>query len=514
MAKTHRENVWIFCKMDCGIFVKARPGKICPGGEKGEYLAATNDELFVKISTTKPHARAAADFSSLNMREKSNGKGNIYEHSNDHLYGDLCGMVIFAATLVSYMLNKIPMWLTAMISLAALYFTGCIDASGALAGFSNVNTLLMATMFVVAAGFRRTSLVDGMCDAIMKVTRGSFRMAYFGYILLAVLLTNFIASPMVVYAIVSPLLAALCDNTGHSRTQYMFPVMVVCVACCGILPLATAIQMAGQYTGFMETYGFAGMSIQPTDFTLAAWPVLIVVPLWALFLGPKFTPKEPVVPIEALEERKSGKQAQKLSPLVDKLGIIIFFATILCLIFSSQLHLTTWSVALVGSLLMVLFGVVDQKSALRDIPWDMLMLFVGALALGTALTNTGAGDLIGNALATAVGGTHNNYVLGALFFIIPFLLTQFMLNRSVSAVFIPICLLTCSALGANPTGLVLLVNAGSLTAFLTPMATPAVPMCMADGGYDLKAIIKSGALITLILPFVYIFYTMTVLPAF
>jgi len=76
-------------------------------------------------------------------------------------------MVIFAATLVSYMLNKIPMWLTAMISLAALYFTGCIDASGALAGFSNVNTLLMATMFVVAAGFRRTSLVDGMCDAIM-----------------------------------------------------------------------------------------------------------------------------------------------------------------------------------------------------------------------------------------------------------------------------------------------------------------------------------------------------------
>ena len=423
-------------------------------------------------------------------------------------------MVIFAATLVSYMLNKIPMWLTAMLSLAALYFTGCTDAEGALAGFSNANTLLMATMFVLAAGFRRTSLVDGMCDAVMKLTRGSFKTAYFGYILIAVLLANFIASPMVVYAIVSPLLAALCDKTGHSRSQYMFPVMVVCVACCGILPLATAIQMAGQYTGFLETYGFAGMSIRPIDFTIGVWPVLIVVPLWALFVGPKSTPMQPIIPIEALEEKKSGKQAEKLSPLVDKIGIVIFFVTILCLIFSSQLHLTTWSVALVGSLLMVLFGVVDSKSALRDIPWDMLMLFVGSLALGTALTNTGAGDLIGSALANVVGGTHNNYVLGALFFIVPFLLTQFMLNRSVSAVFIPICLLTCSALGANPTGLVLLVNAASLTAFLTPMATPAVPMCMADGGYDLKSLFKSGALITLILPFIYIFYTMTVFPAF
>lgn len=51
-----------------------------------------------------------------------NGKGNIM---NTQMI--IC-MVIFAATLVSYMLNKIPMWLTAMISLAALYFTGCIDA--------------------------------------------------------------------------------------------------------------------------------------------------------------------------------------------------------------------------------------------------------------------------------------------------------------------------------------------------------------------------------------------------
>ena len=105
-------------------------------------------------------------------------------------------MVIFAATLISYMLNKIPMWLTAMISMAALYITGCIDATGALSGFSNVNTLLMACMFIVAAGFRRTSLVGNMCNGIMKLTRGSFKMAYFGYILLAVLLTNFIASPM------------------------------------------------------------------------------------------------------------------------------------------------------------------------------------------------------------------------------------------------------------------------------------------------------------------------------
>ena len=243
--------------------------------------------------------------------------------------------VIFVLTLMSYILNKIPMWLTAMISMTALYFTGCVDADSALAGFSNVNTLLMATMFVVAAGFRRTSLVSKMVNGITKITGGSFKTAYLGYLLLAVLLTNFIASPMVVYAIVSPLICGFLDQTGKSRSKYLFPIMITCVACCGILPLSTAIQQASQFTGFMETYGFSGISMRAIDFTIGAWPILIVVPIWALFLAPKFTPDQPSVPIEALE-KKAQNTDSKLSPFVDTVGIIIFFATILCLIFSKN----------------------------------------------------------------------------------------------------------------------------------------------------------------------------------
>ena len=421
-------------------------------------------------------------------------------------------LVIFVATLVSFLLNKIPMWLTSMISLTALFITNCIDANGALSGFANTNTILMATMFVVAAGFRRTTLVDTMCSGILKLTKGSFKLAFLGYLILTAILSNFIASPMVVYAIVSPLVCALCDKGNVSRSLYIFPLMVTAIATCGILPGPTAIQMSGQFTGFMETYGFTGMTFAPTNFFIGEWPVFIVVIAWAMLLSSKFLPAS--TEVETKEKKNTSGKTSGLSSFSNTAGIIIFFGTIVILIFSAQLKLQTWWVALVGSLLMVLFGVVDQKNALRDIPWDMLLLYVGALALGTALTNTGAGELIGNALASAVGGTHNNYILGALFFIIPFLMTQVMLNRAVSAVFVPICLLTCSALGANPIGLIMLVNAGSLTAFMTPMATPAVPMAMGDGGYELKDLLKGGWLISIMLSLVYIFYTMTVFPAF
>lgn len=422
----------------------------------------------------------------------------------------LC-IVIFALTLVSYILNKIPMWVTAMVSLGALYITGCLSTSSALSGFANNNTILMAGMFLIANGFQKTTFVDTLCDSVIKLAKGSFTAAYALYIILTVLLTNFISSPVACYTVVCPLIAALCDRMKVSRSKVMFPTMVVVVACCGALPFATAVQQAAQANGFLATYNFIE-TIQPTDYFLGMLPILIVVPLWAIFIGPKVSPEAPIIPIEAAKESKKGVSA--ISKAKNITAIVIFFGSILLLIFSNVIGVEAWFIAFAGGILMVLTGVLDHRTAMKDIPWDMILLYVGSLGLGNALNETGAGAIIGSLFANMVGGTTNNYILGALFFLVPFAITQFMLNRAVIAVFTPICLLTCQALGANPIGLIILVQCGSLTAFLTPMATPAVPVAMNQGGYDLKSLFKSGWLITIVIAVMYIFYTMTVFPAF
>ena len=420
-------------------------------------------------------------------------------------------IVIFVLTLISYILNKIPMWITSCISLGALYITGCMTAEEPMSGFSNTNIILMSSMFMVASGFQRSSFVKKICDTVMRLAGGSFTKAFAANIILAVILTNLISSPVATFGVVAPLLAALCDSTGVSRSKVMFPAMVVCVGCFGLLPFASAVQQASQAAAFLETYGFTE-TIAATDYFFGKAPMLLL-PLWAIFLGPKVSPANAVVPMG--DVAAGAKRDQKpLTPFQDKAAVVIFFADILVIVFSAQLGLETWFVAAVGAMLMVCTGVLDHRNALKAIPLDMILLTVGALGLGTALTATGAGQVVGDWLSTIVGGNANNYVLGALFFLIPFIVTQFMLNRAVNQIFTPICLLTCQSLGANPIGLLLLVSAGSLTAFLTPMATPAVAMCMKEGGYDLKSIFKSGAVITVLLSVVYIFYTMTVYPAF
>ena len=134
--------------------------------------------------------------------------------------------------------------------------------------------------------------------------------------------------------------------------------------------------------------------------------------------------------------------------------------------------------------------------------------------MATALTNTGAGDIVGSAVSGLLANSQNGYLLGAAFFIVSFLFTQIMLNKAVYGIFIPIAIMTCQALGANPIGPILLCFSGSMSALLTPMATPAIPMAMAAGGYDQKSLFKQGWLISVLLCVGYIFFIMTVFPAF
>ena len=426
---------------------------------------------------------------------------------------EIC-LLIFGLTLVGFVIRKLPMWAVALAAMTALYLTGCNSEADTLGCFTNTNTLLMGTMMILSLGFSSTSLASRLCRGVMRLTRGHFLGAYFGYLLVAVVLSNLISSPLAVYVIVSAMLKTLCDENEKSRSQYMFPLMVVCLASAGILPLANAISSTASTNGLIQSYGFEGITMQVTDSFRGRWPALALLLVWAVFIGPRFTPKQPVM--TRLIESKPGPEKKKraLSPFSDWAGIVIFLGAVVCMVLSDKLRLPQWCIAMIASLLMVFFGVVDHKNALREVPWDMLLLYAGSLALGTALVNTGAGAMVGNALADMLGDHPNNYLMGTIFFLIPFLLTQFMLNRSVNSIFTQICLLTCASLGANPIGPLMLVRAGALTAFLTPMATSAVPLCMADGGYDLRALLKAGFLVILLLPPVYIFYIMTVFPAF
>ena len=69
-------------------------------------------------------------------------------------------------------------------------------------------------------------------------------------------------------------------------------------------------------------------------------------------------------------------------------------------------------------------------------------------------------------------------------------MTQFMQNRATMMIFHPIAIATCASIGGNPIGLMSLIHARCLSAFMTPMATAAIPYMMDYGGYNQSIIFK------------------------
>lgn len=418
-------------------------------------------------------------------------------------------IIIFVCSLILYAVNKFSMGTVGMITLAALLVTGCLSPKEALSYFANKNVILMFSMFVVSAGLSRTSFLEKFSNTIVKLARGSFKKTFLCYIIMSVILTNLLNSPLVVFTIMLPLVDSMCKHYEINPSKVMFPIGLCCIACCCIMPFGAAIGQSALYNGFLESYGYE-VAFTPLDFFKGRWPFLIIVPAWSFFFGYKLSPAKPVT--DLIELTAGNAEKKPLNKFSDIAGVVIFFGVIVLCCLSNNLGLEAWVICFVGAVLNLVCGVLKSKEAINALPVSLACMLIGALAMAGALTSTGAGDVIGEFLTGLVGGMNNSYLLGAVFFILPFLLTQFMQNQTVMAMFVPICLMVCKNLNANPLGFLVLITAGSLTAFMTPMATSCIPALMGAGGYDIKSLIKQGILPSVIFSIIYIIFTMTVMP--
>lgn len=421
-------------------------------------------------------------------------------------------LIICIITSISYIVGKLPMGLTAMLSMVAFVLTGCLDPKTAVAYFGNNNGVMMVSMFVVAAGFNRTQFVKKCASSVNRIAKGSLTMVMFGFIIISVILSQFIQSSLVVFGIMAPMMIASAAELKINPSKVLFPLAIACISTISTLPLGSGATQFAELNGYLEANSYTTFMVGLTDPMKARLPMLVIIVLYCIFLAPKFAPDEPVIKITAIESRKDSQQM--LSEFKEKCGYLIFILVTLALIFQNVLKVETWVICLTGALAMVLFGVLSEKEAISAINWPMAFLFVGALSMGGALTQTGAGEVVGGMLANFADKLSNPYLIGFVFFIVPFLLTQIMMNRTVMIVFIPIAILACKAMNANPVGIIILVQSACLSSFMTPMSTPAIPMCMGAGGYDLKSLIKQSILPAMILCIVSVGWIMTVFPLY
>lgn len=420
-------------------------------------------------------------------------------------------LIIFALMVIGFCTNFFSLATVSLLSMMALILTGCMSAEEGLAYFANNNVIMIAGMCVVAAGFNRTQFCTNVANGISRVAKGSLNKLMLGYVLIGMLLSQFIQSPIVAMGIVAPMLMASAQSMGYKPSKVMFPLGVVTVVTCCTLPIGAGATVSAELNGYLESYGYVDHLVGFFDPMIGRLPLLIVCVIYCAFFATRLAPDEPIVAIAAPVSASKGKEP--LKPFQEYAGIIIFFADALALMFAQTLGLQNWEITVIGALAMVVFGVLKPREATGALPMSMLLLIVGALAMSGALSSTGAGELIGGYISNLVAAVNgNSYIVGFIFFIVPFVLTQVMQNRGTMLIFHPIAIATCAAIGANPVGLMIVIQAACLSAFMTPMATAAIPYMMECGGYDQRSMFKQSWILAILCCIFTVGWVMTVFP--
>ena len=418
-------------------------------------------------------------------------------------------LIIFAVMIILFFNRKIPMAFTSMGVIVALYVAGCVDKATVFAGFGNNNVLTMAGMFIVAAGLSRTQMVNNITKLLYRVNNGSFTRVLASYILVIFLLGQFVPSLPAMFAMVYPLVISMCKQLKCSPSKMMYPIAVTVVSTSFVIePIGPYAAWFVTQNGYLESYGWTGSPLSMWSETMVFLPTALVTLLLTIFVLPKLMPDQPETETAAITGPDITNN-EALSPVREFLGYGIFIATVIGL----MLGLPSWAVTMAGATAVVLSGVLDEQTALIRMNMSMVLLYAGVTVMGEALGNTGAAQLLGDLAAGALSGVRNGYIIGAVFYLVSFLMTSFLYNRATTTVLIPILIISCSSIGCDPRGPVILCSLASMSSLITPMPNPVVPMAMQAGGYTQKTILRVGIIPAIVRGIVGVAIAMTIFRA-
>lgn len=122
---------------------------------------------------------------------------------------------------------------------------------------------------------------------------------------------------------------------------------------------------------------------------------------------------------------------------------------------------------------------IGWKSAQTKIIWEMLYIFAGGLAAGTLISNTGAAQSIGDAVAKMglTGGLLTVFVI----ITVTLLMSDVTSNTATAAVAIPIVISIVQGIGLNPIPYIYIASIGVNLSYMLPTSIRAIPV-----GYGLK----------------------------
>ena len=382
--------------------------------------------------------------------------------------------------IVMFVLEKIPLALTATILSVGLCVTGVLSPSDAFKGYVNSNVILCVGMFVVGQALFETGMANKIGGLVTRFAK-SERQLIIAIMVIVGVMSGFLSNTGTA-AVLIRVVCGIADESGFSRSRLLMPLVFAAA-------LGGNLSIIGAPGNLMGVNALQELGL-PTSFFLyvpVGIPMLVAGILYFALFGYRLLPDA-----KATGEVAAQRDYSDVPRWKQIMSLVVLLVVILAMIFEDQIGIKIQVSACLGAIVLVLFGVISEKAALASIDLKVVLLFGGSLALATALDTTGAGTLIADTIVHALGADPNPIVILLVIFVVGCVLTNFMSNTATTALMVPIATSLAQSLGADPRAMIIATVIACSCAYATPIGMPANTMVVGLGGYKFNDYVKSG----------------------
>mgnify|MGYP005772593439 FL=1 len=402
-------------------------------------------------------------------------------------------LLVMVFMIVSFVIQKWSYGLTAMTCVVVLTLAGVIDVQTAFSGFSNTTTILIATMIVIAGQLSRTSLISRIRSLMTKAQDK-------GGILLILLICAFTAlltqlmGMTAVMAIMLLFVQTLKDDdaSGISQSKMIFLCATMICTWFGRFPVgmgaALPLTTNAYYEGLVG--GDSSQLLGIFDFMKVGLLPSIIGTIYCLFAW-RLVPKQELR-TDAIDLGAAGKQGGRaaMSQTHEMIVYLGFLVTLVSFFFSNRLGSYVYLIPAVIVIVFIFSGVMTSREAIAGLTGDMIWMVAGVLVFSTALSQSGAGEYIGNLVLKLLGSNPSGLTVTIVFTAVAMVMTTFMSNNGTVAILTPIAASTAVAGGMDPRAVVSLVSMASCLAIAFPTGCSAATIAFAVGGFNPVKMLK------------------------
>jgi len=361
------------------------------------------------------------------------------------------GLFLLAATW--WVFEVVPIGITS-ITIGVIQALFVIrDPRVAFTDFMDPSVWFILGSIVIGMVFTKTGLTKRLAYKVLAVVGERTSMIYLGVFVMTTLLTHIMAHTAVA-ATVYPLLMAIYalyeeENKPTKFGKGLFIGMAYVAGAGSIITLLGAARGAVAIGFFKD---IVGREVTFFELSKYMFPVgwLMTFLLWGFFMI-VCKPERKTIP--GLRDR-AKRLYTRLGPMSKQeiLGLVIVLSAVAIMSLRSFVPflqpLNKSAIILTATVLFFLFRILSIDD-LEDIPWNIILLFGGAMSIGFCLWQTGAAKWLAvHWLVMFEKAPWFVFVMGIALFVL--VMTNFIMNVAAIAISLPVALVLAPYLGVAP----------------------------------------------------------------